>query len=321
MAEAIESTESIVLGGGPPRGRRILSWIGWGSISLVFLIAFTIAKLPQTRMKNFIQGMISSQLASEGIGFTADQGELSLGLGISYQMKGITLTPRAPAPPIRIDELRVAPSLLSPLTGNLGGTIWIRNSGGSIKITGSSAASRTRSDFSFQFEAEKMDLGKLGILPLLAHVEGSAMIEGSGSLSGDLNNPSTWNGDIHLNLSRIVIAQQSIQGFSIPKLTDSEGKIELAIDHGKAVIRAFKLGKAGSQDDIIATLTGDIMLGKQLPASTLALQARFKLSDKILKAFSLIDALLGAGKQPDGSYAFSLNGPLTSPIPQPIGAH
>ena len=67
-------------------------------------------------------------------------------------------------------------------------------------------------------------------------------------------------------------------------------------------------------------MTGLVTLGKHWMASKIDLNTRFSLSQAVLKPLILLDALLGSGKQSDGSYAFHLTGPILSPTPSPLEA-
>jgi hypothetical protein len=60
-----------------------------------------------------------------------------------------------------------------------------------------------------------------------------------------------------------------------------------------------------------------VVLGRNWQYSTLNLRADFSLSQNVIKSFVLIDALLSAGKKPDGSYSYTISGPLYSPTPTP----
>src|SRR5688500_12752488 len=77
----------------PPlsRARRILRGLVWFAFALFCLIGFTLLKLPDDRIKAYALGTINAQLAPKGISMTAVQGYVSLGFGISYVMKEVTL--------------------------------------------------------------------------------------------------------------------------------------------------------------------------------------------------------------------------------------
>jgi hypothetical protein len=110
-----------------------------------------------------------------------------------------------------------------------------------------------------------------------------------------------------------------LYGFNIPKIAVSESVADVTFGKGKATLKTVRIGKTGNTaEDLRGTVTGDLLLAKSWDSSTLNLKIRFSLAESILKSFMLLDAILGAGKQPDGSYAFNLTGPLSAPMPIPI---
>lgn len=297
------------------KARRLLKKTGWVLLALFLLIFFTVMKLPEDRVKNYVQGSISSALSGHGVGFTAGQSWVSIILGLSYTMKDVTLTLPPPHPSVKIDRISASPSFLSLLTGALGGNLSVNHGEGKLGLGFSTRKTST----SFSFTAKSIDLGKLGILPMAAGLQGTGIVSGSGWLKGDFSVPNTLNGEIHVDLSKFVLSQQMIQGFSIPQINVSEGKLDVVIEKGKALVKTLKLGKIGdSSDDIHAHFTGDIQLEKQFDNSKLNLKSEFSLSEKITKSISLLDLLLGAGKQPNGSYAFLFTGQINGVRPEPI---
>ncbi|MCM2324116.1 MAG: type II secretion system protein GspN [Oligoflexia bacterium] len=300
----------------PSRLRRLLKTAGWTLFALFCLVSFTILKLPEDRIRNFVHGTISNVLADYGIGFSASEGHISIGLGLSYVMKDVKLTPPPPAMPARLKSVTFSPSFLPLLTGRLGGTLRIDQDKGSLKAD----VTAKKQEFSVSLDARSFDSGAAGILPLTAELNGSFLLSGTGELRGDPNIPSTLQGQVALDLSRIVIDAQTIAGFSVPRLAISEGRLDAEIDRGKAKIKTLRLGKKGNpSEDFQGSVTGEMTLGRSWPSSTLNLKADFALSQTILKSFSLLEALLGMAKRPDGSYAYSIAGPLTAPIPTPAG--
>jgi type II secretion system protein N len=201
--------------------------------------------------------------------------------------------------------------------GRLGAAISITNGNGSLDGSGSISGSKG----SFNFQAKKLDLGKLGVLPMAAGIQGSGILDGKGSISGDLSVPSTLDGTINLNLSKVVIEAQNIMGFSIPNISISEGVIDISLEKSKANIKTFRIGKTGNvTDDLQGTITGDATLGRNWDAGNLNVKTHFSISPNVMKSFTLLDAILGGGKQPDGSFSFMLTGPLRAPMPTPMGA-
>jgi type II secretion system protein N len=320
--DGIEDDSSALAPDAPPaappesRGTRILKNLGWAGFGLFLLILFTILKLPDERIKAYVQGAIAAALAPKGITFNADKGYISLGYGFSYVMKDVTLNFPPPQLPAHIDKISVSPSILPLLFGYQGGSLALSNGEG--KLTGS--FSMKGSQISASFDAKQLDFGKLGLLSLASGVRGTGMISGSASIAGDMSIPSTLVGDINLDLSKVVLDAQTIVFFNVPRVSISEGKIEVSSDKGKATIKTLRLGKPGSTDDIIGSGSGDVILGRNWDSSTLSSKINVKLSDPLMKAFILIDSFLGPGKQGDGSYSLTLSGPVTAPNPVPLRA-
>ncbi|MGK5084641.1 type II secretion system protein GspN [Bdellovibrionota bacterium FG-1] len=299
----------------PPRAQQIaqsMAWIGFGLFCLLF---FTWIKLPQDRIKNYVQGLIAAQLAPKGINFSAERGYVSLGWGVSYVMKNVTINLPPPEAAAHIDRIEVSPSLVPLIFGYQGGSISLEQGEGSF----SASVSMKGTNVSGSFKTKKMDLGKIAILPMAAGIHGSVMATGKGAFSGDFSVPSTLSVDLDMTLGKVVLDPQMVMGFSVPQIQASEGRLEMFSEKGKAMIKTFKLGKAGGTDDIQASGTGDILLGRNWDSSTLNSRLSVKFSESLMKAFVFVDAILGPGKQPDGSYLITLSGSLTAPQFLPVG--
>ena len=319
LIDTPSSDEESLIDAPPPQsqGEKIIKRMGWIGFALICFIFFTLIKLPDDRLKNYIDGTLNSVLAQRGIAISSTDSHMSYLFGISYVMKGVTLMGPPPSPPIHIQKVEISPSLLSLLVGKFGGSLFIQDGEGSLN----SSFSMKGSKISASGKLKKFDIGKAGLLTLAADIQASAVLDGNFSISGDFSVPSSLDGSTAIHLSQVIIDPQTIAGFSIPRLSISEGIIDLTFDQGKATIKTFQLGKTGNPaDDLKGTLTGDATLAKQWESSTLNLKSRFSLSENVLKAFVILDVILGGGKQPDGSYAFSLIGPIEAPIPMPISA-
>jgi type II secretion system protein N len=301
----------------PSRFRKIASTVGWISFGVSSLLFFTILKLPEDRVKGIVQGNIAAALAAKGISFTAGKTAMSFFPMPSYAMSDISLTfPPPTSNTAHIDKIQLTPSLLSLLTGKLGGSIAIENGDGNLNLQ----ASGRGSQLNVQYDANKLDIGKIGLLPGLAGIEGSAVVSGKGSLSLNTNAWNQADGQIQLSLSKIEIDSQSISGFTIPRLSISQGKVDLDINQGRGVLKLLSLGQNGSTtDDLKANFSGDLNFAKTLQASTINIKGNFSLSQAALKGLSIVEMILSSGKQADGSYSYKLTGPLTAPVPTPIG--
>ena len=230
---AIEAAPSLT------QSQKILRNIGWAWLTLSAILIFTLFKLPETRLKNFILGNIQNALSSQGMTITAGHSSLSFGLGLTYSMENVVITPQPPDPPIKIDELEISPSVLPLLMGKLGARIYLKQADGVLKASFANKAN----DASLNFKADQVNLGRLGILAMLAGLHGSADVTGEGSVSGDLHMPSTWNGEIKLKLGKILLDQSQIQGFNLPAISISEGVIDLRIDKSNSKAHARQARK------------------------------------------------------------------------------
>jgi type II secretion system protein N len=303
------------------RGGRVLRNLLWSVFALICLVFFTVVKLPETRVKAWIQGQVVAALAQQGIGFSAQETHLSMLLGLKYEMKGVTLTPPAGplATEVKLERVSVSPSPLALLTGKIGGGFEARQGEGSLR--GTFRASPSGGPLDLALTTDKLNVGRMGLLALAGGIQASSLLLDSDiDLHGDPSVPSTLSGDVRLKPSRLVIEPQSIQGFPIPRITISTGDINLHLSNGRAVLRTATVGKPGSADDVVGTATGDIALARSLPASQLNLTVRFNLSPAIKSGpLGLVDSLLASmgAKQPDGSYALHLTGTLEAPVAGP----
>lgn len=302
------------------RTQRILQTLGWTFFALSCFLLFTVLKLPETRIKNLVQGYISSALAPYGMSITMGEADLSLGFGLSYEMKDVLVNFPPPTPPLRLESLEITPSISALFLGDIAAHLQAEAVEGSLKASVSTDALSPGEAVSLSFDLDQLNIGKLGILPALASgLQGGLIASGSGTFSGNLASPNSLEGQVDLDLKKITIPQQSLMGFSIPKLGVSEGKVDLALDKGKVKLNQVKIGKAGTADDIVASLSGSANLGRRLDMSTVDLRADFNFSENVKKSFSLLDALLAAGRKPSGGYAFKLTGPVTGIMPTPVG--
>lgn len=311
----MENTQSLSLKL-PARQRvtQALRLMGWISFAVTTIVFFTVAKLPEDRIKNFINGSISNVLSAQGIGFSTTTSKLSLLLGPTYTMSDVNLSFPPPQPLVSFSEVAISPSLMSALLLRAGGSVSLtQRKNSTLQLNAWTRGSSVSADFS----AKGLDLAALGLVPILTSAYGGikagGILSGTGNILGDLSKPQTLSGKFLLDLTKLVIEQQTIIVMNFPRASISEAKIAASIDKGRLQIQSLTLGKAGSEDDIIGSVSGDILLGQTWDSSTLSLSVSFSLSRTILNSFVFLDSLMGGAKQTDGSYRFKLSGPLTAP--------
>ena len=296
--------------------KKALNAIFWVWLFCAFLLSFTLIKLPQTRVKNLVQGEIAAALAPYGVSFTVQEANLSILFGPKYQMRGVTLGLPPPQAAIVIDELEIAPSMLQMLQLHPGISISLKQGKGTLSGT----AWMKQNLFGIDFLGSALNLKQLGLLQILAHMNGGAVLNGRVQLSGDLQAPTGWTGLTDLKLSGIQLDPQTIGGFNLPALAISEATMDMSINNGKAVARTIKFGKSGNaSDDLIASITGDVSLARQIMNSSMNVKTKFRVSDRVKTALPLLDMILQPGKSGDGDYSWQLTGPISGPntIPTP----
>jgi type II secretion system protein N len=294
----------------------ILRWMGLGAFFILALIFFTALKVPQTKVHGWILGTVNQQISPMGFQISADEGRLALGLsGLRYEMNGVRVNQMMNQKTLRFSRFEVSPSFLPLLQGKLGGDFSLREGNGAIEGT----FLRRGENFETRIDLKDLNLGRMGALPVLAKVDGTAEIKGSIEILGAINQPSSFSGKIDLNLARIVIDEQKISGFQIPRTSISDGAINIGIGAGKATFNSFRIGKAGSNDDMHGAITGDIKLARTLDSSDANLKLKFGFSERYRqeKTISILDSLLGMFKLPDSSFALRLSGPIYAIQPMP----
>ncbi len=301
-----------------PSGVNKAKMLIWPLIFIGLLLIFSVVKLPEIRLKNYVQGQMAAALATQGLTFTSTDSDFSYWLGPTYSLEGVTISGAQLSQPIRLKEIEISPSLLSLFTLRIGAKLKIDAGKGALTGTVSAKGLNPPTGLKVFFDLKQIDLNQLQVLPIAAKIQGGMIATGTLEFAGDLKDPKDASGSLNLNLSKIQIEQQSIAGFNIPKLLIDDGTINGELKGGKFNIKSFRLGKAGNaSDDITLNTTGDIELKPTLASSQLNVDVTFTTSAKIQKAFMLLDALLSDGKVAEGSYAYHLTGPLDSPIRGP----
>jgi hypothetical protein len=321
--------------GGEPSSRivRLLRGSSWLLAGVFFLLLFTLFKLPDDRIGAYIDGKVQERLRPMGIRYTSQKTRLKFGFGLSYVLESVTVDLSMPGMngEYFFDRMTISPSLLALLTFKAGADVRLESGKGSADLS----ARLGKSSQSVSFKLKDVMLGAFGNPPggaapsapvdffnpnpmsILSALKKSALLNGSGSFSGDFMIPNSLDGNLRLDISKLIIEQQTLAGFALPRMSVSEGKIEAGTEKGKLLFKNVKLGKAG--DDLRATLTGDLTLGRTWDSSVINSKVNFALSENVTKALVLVDALLAPGKQSDGSYTYSLSGMLANPAAAPGG--
>ena len=296
--------------------------IGWIAFGIVCFTWFTITKLPEDRLGNYIQGQLNSSLSQIGMSINPKESGMSVGLGITYWMKDVAVLMSSSPKPITLDRIEISPSLMWMFAGKLGAGFYLKQSEGTVRGKFSIPLSfgtktSTPTKLALDLNIDKLNLSKLGALEIFAGLKAGGMLGGSLSIAGDFSRPETVNGNADLHLDQFNLDPQTFMGFSIPNVKVQKTVMNLSADSGKIKLQNLKLGQAGSPDDVIGNVTGEAILNRNVTQSNLNFKTRFSLAPSILKAFIILDSILQSGKQPDGSYSYKITGPFATPLWQP----
>lgn len=287
-----------------PLTRRQLLWKygRWVLAGLGLIVFFTFWKLPDEKIKQLVVSEITRAAYEEaGIELRPRTVSLSWIFGPTLRMTQVSAQMRS-GPAVILDGIKVSPNLLSLLIGRMSASIalWKGKSEVDVSVHQSSGG------FGLALDAD---------LPTLDFVGAKGQVDLSLKVSGKTNKPQSYDGYANLSVAKLEIPEQEIQFLKLPSLKISAGKARFKIEQGIAKIEELNLGKEG--DDLILKGQGEATLATYIEQSNLNLKGTVKLSPRVSSSLPLLEALLGPGKQADGSYAFRLSGSPSSPFFSP----
>lgn len=295
------------------RAKKVISFIGWSIFFFLFLISFTVLKMPQDKIHRWVIGTLNQQVSMMGMQISADEGSIGFGPSLQYEMKGIKVSKFATNKVLVLSKLSISPAFRGLLEGKLGADIKIEEGSGliegSVFIKGQ--------DMDLKLDIQGVNLGRIGALSFFTGLEGTLELRGDIDLRGNTQSLSSFEGTTKLLLSRIRIDEQMFRGFQIPLLNIADGAINTSFSSGRLNLSDVRLGKLGGTDDLKLVAGGSIKLGQYIYNSDLDLKMKLGISKPLPSSYTvIIDMILGPMKQPDGTFAFKLSGPIESARPE-----
>ena len=304
---ALESTDP------SSKMKKNIKRVGYVCGFLFLLIFFTIAKLPQTKITNLIQGYLQVGLDPYGIYMTDRGRDFSIWRGFQYKLTQPTLE-LSDQTRVELEEMTASPSLLPLFKGQMGGHVEIKQGASSLILDGSGRSDKINATV----KMDELDIGKFGLLSYAGGLKGGGKLTGEAHVDGGLADLTSLSGLIQMKLKKLFLEDQNLMGIALPPINISEGTIDINIEKGKLQMKTVQIGKPS--DDIQITLTGDITLNKNINASVLNLRAVLGFSEKLKQSLTLLDSIMGSARQPDGRYAYRIAGNFSSPFPTPDSA-
>ena len=287
-------------------------WVRRLLVPVLFVAAFIFFAL-YTFPFDDLARRVESEVRAQG-------GELSIerlrsaGLtGVSAQGVRLKLpgTPGGePGPEIKLDKLVAKVDVLGLIVRRVGVSYSFEGYGGA----GSGHAALAKDARQGILDSLTLNATDLDVQALPLKESSGLEAAGKIAIKADLpklSPPDQASGTVLVTLRNAVITSGKLMGATLPKLNVNELDLNATIDKGVAKVE--KTNARGG--DVEASAEGTVRLKPLLTLSQADLKVSFKLADAWLNANPLFRGLLSAvgnARQPDGSYAFTLCGPLSN---------
>jgi type II secretion system protein N len=277
------------------------------AVALVFFSLFLVLTFPYETLARRLE----TEALREGAELTIGR----LGPGGLASVRAHDVRLRLPASPgaealpeMKFDRADLSPDLLALILRRTSFGFAVNGYGGNAKGHVSlSNDPRAPGLTSLRLDARDIDLASLPIKEMLGIEAGGKM-----QLKVDLRSlqpVETSAGDIQLTLDGVALGG-SLMGMTLPRT--SLGKLEGEATVDKGVAKVEKTATRGG--DIDADVDGNISLRPLLSLSQADLHVRLRPADHWLDANPTVKNMLGLlsnARQADGSYVYSMNGPIS----------
>src|SRR3989338_6228230 len=224
---------------------RITGYILFGLFVFLF---FTYLNFPYDKLKDKFFAQVEQKT-----GLKLDAAEVKTTWTLGFVFTGVELSHRAMnIPQIRLNHLKVSPSLLSLLflrpkfkfvveftEGILSGTLHQK---GKIQ------------DIGLEFDSLNLTKDLKGIFPL----DLQGIVQGGLNVSGDFIQVKELNGNIDLHIQKFGVAQMNVLNMNIPQISLSKMILQGTLKNDRFVFEKVDLG--GDKEDLQANASGDIQL-------------------------------------------------------------
>jgi len=306
---------------------------GWVLFFFFFLFVFTLFRFPMGKVEGYVEAEIIKNLNRQGIQLSTRQSHISLFPRLTLHFEKIRVEIPDFPNPIELDDLKVTASYWSLALSRLSGDVIAKVGTSQIEIQNYSVPTQGLLNFApgpgpIEITADLKNVSLSGIhLFETVGLKGSGQLTGKVDLSIDPSDFSKMTLDFKVNAKNVQIPKQPlsdfpnpfVRAFTLPAINLSELNTEIRARQGKMHFVTFQVGKDNQlEDDIHADVKGSITLQKVFHSSTADLNITFKFSDAINREFPFIKAILTPARQKNGSYKYSLTGPLNDMVPQPV---
>jgi type II secretion system protein N len=296
----------------------MLKLIAWIICFFICLSLFIFLTLPEAKIKNTLLAQMNQVLSVQGIHCDIEQAYPTLTLhGPSYRLQQIKLTKLSDGKTATLDSAVLSPAWLKFLTFKPGVRLQLNSDNGKAVLV---LAKISQDSIQVQGSFDQFELKSNSPLSLLTGVQLQTTLQGEFDISTQPLHLNETDGMIRLDLEPIVLAEQTIQFFAIPKIQMSHGKIDASIQQGKLTLNEVKIGENKSQEDLFAQASGTLKLERDITTSKPDIKLRLSLpSGKVIAKYPILESVLSAALQSDKTYAYSLGGTFSFPDFRPLG--
>lgn len=279
---------------------------------LFFLAAYLIC-LYLTFPWDSVKDRVLQQLSQQS-GQTIIADSLTPNWFTGFRAKNLQISNGPDAEPIVFESVYARARIMDFAFGGYGGYLNLPLGQGTVHAQASGNASNVQTDIA----ADEVELALVPPLKTAAGVNLSGLVVLDSSVNLGLQDPTTTEGEVALNIADLEIHQGSKLGkFPLP-FSLALGSIDwlIPIQAGKVIAKNLKV----RGPDVEADIDGEIILSNPLPRSQLSLIVKFKPTPALLQREKLLGALLGniqRYKGPDGFYKYRITGTIKRPRMSP----
>jgi len=280
--------------------KRSLKVVGYGLLTLLLTLYFMFLTFPFSS----IQEPLLSQM-TKGLPLSIEMGEVEATPLLWMRFTDVRIQLRSETPLMKIDDIRIRPSLLALFLGKVSFRFKASLYGGTAK--GSIGSGGETREISLSWK--DLLLGEYGSIPVMKDAKVDGALSGKVQLKVQGGNWILSQGSVSGLLAQGGVKNFSLYGFPIPNLQDLTGKIEIRIEQKKALLERFSL----EGDSLQFSAEGNADLLPRFSSSRLDLKGRMKLAGELASQYQPLLAGFLRSQDSEGFSTFSLKGTLGNP--------
>jgi|GEM_PF-7067769 len=294
------------------RKKLVLKSLAYGFFFFVSLIFFTLIKIPDSAIANYLLNSANQQSTTHN--FSAEKVSVRFFPLPHLEIEKLGMDPRFPGAgiPLSFDEVTVYPNPF---------VLGVRFRAEAYKSTFTGSASMN----SFHLESAKINLATMPLLAQMGFDLKGAFSNLLVQLSTQSQRLATADGEIRLQGSNLVYDPDALEvllrenlrmEMSLPDLNLGDLDMLATVNNGTVRVDKLKLGGA-NKDLEVQVASGTVTLSDAMPLTKYELHVLVKLSPSLEKSVPTLGSMLTmmSTKRADGFYGIKIAGKLSDPMP------